>query len=220
MTTSSSVTLFRPVGQNEHEKIAHSSWGRFPPRLEEQPIFYPVLNQPYAEQIARDWNTRGGKVGSATAFEIDRDYVSRFEVQQVGNESHVELWVDAQELEEFNDHLHGPIRVTSVFIDGGSGGIRHPGLSQRLLARIVDDFGAEGAEAIRVLATATTHDGLPSAERLAASIVLASRRDVEQLKGLAQLLAVDYRDVLVAGPLAHDNWRDVLDLELGSEVGS
>lgn len=30
----------------------------FPPRLPEQPIFYPVLNKPYADQIARSWNTK------------------------------------------------------------------------------------------------------------------------------------------------------------------
>lgn len=53
MTMSSSVRMFRPVGQNDLEKIALSSWGRSPPRLEEQPIFYPVLNQLYAAQIAR-----------------------------------------------------------------------------------------------------------------------------------------------------------------------
>jgi hypothetical protein len=53
-----SIRLFRPVGQKELDLISESGFTRFPPRLPEQPIFYPVLNIEYAEQIARDWNTR------------------------------------------------------------------------------------------------------------------------------------------------------------------
>ncbi len=52
------VTLFRPVGQNELNLIKESGYKAFPPRLPEQPIFYPVLNEEYATQIARDWNTK------------------------------------------------------------------------------------------------------------------------------------------------------------------
>jgi hypothetical protein len=48
------VTLFRPVGHKEWELIAQSGFSAFPPRLPEQPVFYPVLNEVYAEQIARD----------------------------------------------------------------------------------------------------------------------------------------------------------------------
>jgi hypothetical protein len=50
-------TLWRPVGPQELVLIKHSGWKRFPPRLPDQPIFYPVLNFGYAEQIARDWNS-------------------------------------------------------------------------------------------------------------------------------------------------------------------
>ncbi|HWB27845.1 MAG TPA: hypothetical protein VG738_20375 [Chitinophagaceae bacterium] len=49
-------TLYRQVGPNELKKIEDSGWTKFPPRLPEQPIFYPVLNEEYAVQIARDWN--------------------------------------------------------------------------------------------------------------------------------------------------------------------
>lgn len=49
-------TLYRPVGPNELKKIEDSGWKKFPLRLLEQPIFYPVLNEEYAIQIARDWN--------------------------------------------------------------------------------------------------------------------------------------------------------------------
>jgi len=42
------MELFRPVGQAEYELIEQSGFKRFPPRLPEQPIFYPVLNEKYA----------------------------------------------------------------------------------------------------------------------------------------------------------------------------
>ena len=45
--------LWRPVGQSELDLIRDSGWQAFPPRLEGQPIFYPVLNEGYAIQIAR-----------------------------------------------------------------------------------------------------------------------------------------------------------------------
>ena len=52
------TTLYRPVGQKELDLIQASGWTAFPPRLDWQPIFYPVLNVEYATRIARDWNTR------------------------------------------------------------------------------------------------------------------------------------------------------------------
>jgi hypothetical protein len=51
------TTLYRPVGQAEVDLIRASGSRRFPPRLPEQPFFYPVLSEGYATQIARDWNT-------------------------------------------------------------------------------------------------------------------------------------------------------------------
>jgi hypothetical protein len=40
--------LYRPAGPKELALIAASGCRRFPPRLPEQPIFYPVLNEDYA----------------------------------------------------------------------------------------------------------------------------------------------------------------------------
>jgi hypothetical protein len=51
------TTLYRPVGRKELELIRASEFRFFPPRLASQPFFYPVLNEEYAVQIARDWNT-------------------------------------------------------------------------------------------------------------------------------------------------------------------
>jgi hypothetical protein len=52
------TVLFRPVGENELRLIAELGYREFPPRLPGQPIFYPVLNEEYATQIARDWNAK------------------------------------------------------------------------------------------------------------------------------------------------------------------
>ena len=50
------VSLWRPVGPKEVDLIRQSGMRAFPPRLPEQPIFYPVLSEAYAVKIARDWN--------------------------------------------------------------------------------------------------------------------------------------------------------------------
>lgn len=112
------VTLYRPVGQREFELITESGYTAFPPRLPDQPIFYPVANREYAEQIARDWNTRderSGFVGYVVEFDIDADYLSRFEPKKVGGANHLEYWIPAEELEEFNRHINGRIRGIKKF---------------------------------------------------------------------------------------------------------
>jgi hypothetical protein len=79
------VTLWRPVGQAE------------------------------LDQIARAWNTKdpaSGNVGYVLRF-VDADYVSRFEPQRVGGAGIDELWVPAEQLDEFNDHIVGRIELAS-----------------------------------------------------------------------------------------------------------
>ena len=73
------MTLYRPVGLEELRLIAQCGYKAFPPRLAEQPIFYPVLNFEYAEQIAKGWNAKynSAPCGFVTKFEVKDDYVSR-----------------------------------------------------------------------------------------------------------------------------------------------
>lgn len=108
-------TLFRPVGPKELELIKNSGWRAFPPRLPEQPIFYPVMNEEYAVQIARDWNVRASGAGYVTRFQVKADFVAKYEVQQVGSSVHKELWVPAEELAEFNENIVGEIEVIREF---------------------------------------------------------------------------------------------------------
>lgn len=108
------MELFRPVGEKELELIKQSGWRRFPPRLPEQPIFYPVLNVRYAEEIAGRWNTKdanSGFKGYVTRFEVDDEYIASFDSHQVGASYHMEYWIPAEELEEFNRHIVGEIEV-------------------------------------------------------------------------------------------------------------
>ena len=109
------IVLYRPVGEAELRLIEQTEWRRFPARLPEQPIFYPVLTEEYARQIARDWNARDGKKGFVTRFCIDADYIGRFEPQQVGARIHTEYWIPATELDEFNSHIVGLIKVIASF---------------------------------------------------------------------------------------------------------
>jgi hypothetical protein len=114
------MTLYRPVGLKELELIAQLGFKAFPPRLPIQPIFYPVLNFEYAAQIASEWNTTdpvSGYIGFVTKFEIDESYASKFEVQIVGGARvHQELWVPAEELDEFNSHILGNIVVEQAYV--------------------------------------------------------------------------------------------------------
>jgi hypothetical protein len=70
------VTLFRPTGEKELALIRDSGWAAFPPRLPDQPTFYPVLNEEYATQIARDWNARDSGAGYVVRFQGDANFHS------------------------------------------------------------------------------------------------------------------------------------------------
>lgn len=109
------VVLFRPVGAEELRLIKESGWRKFPPRLPEQPIFYPVMNEEYAIQINEQWNVPAYGSGYVTKFHVDKQYASRFDIQNVGGEIHNELWVPAEELDEFHNHIIGLIEVTKEF---------------------------------------------------------------------------------------------------------
>ena len=112
------IQLFRPVGIQELQKICALEWKAFPPRLPEQPIFYPVTNREYAVKIARDWNTKdshSGYCGFVTSFWVDAEYLRPFKKQQVGTRVHQEYWIPAESLPEFNRHIIGGIQLEAAF---------------------------------------------------------------------------------------------------------
>jgi hypothetical protein len=113
--------LFRPVGRAELELIAAARYLSFPPRLPEQPIFYPVLEYEYAVEIARDWNSQqpaSGNVGYVTRFFIPAAYLNEREIHEVGGRQRREYWIPADELPAFNAALVSPIQVVAAFENG------------------------------------------------------------------------------------------------------
>lgn len=112
------VTLFRPVGQAEFELVCASGFRSFPPRLPEQPIFYPVLSEKYATQIARDWNVKdeaSGFVGYVLRFSVRTEFLKGYDVHVVGASDHREYWIPANDLQRLNENIVGAIEVVAEF---------------------------------------------------------------------------------------------------------
>jgi len=108
---SETVILYRPIGPKELELVKASGFKRWPPRLPEQPIFYPVTNEQYAIDIASDWNVKESGHGYVTRFHVREEFMDRFLIQRVGGSHHTEWWIPAEQLEELNDRILGLIEV-------------------------------------------------------------------------------------------------------------
>lgn len=109
------TTLYRPVGPKELALIRDSGFPAFPPRLPEQPIFYPVLTRDYAIKIARDWNVKQSGAGYVTRFKVRRSFLGRYNVENAGGSQHQEYWIPAEHLPDFNSNIVGPIEVIDEF---------------------------------------------------------------------------------------------------------
>jgi hypothetical protein len=115
MSSIATITLWRPVGPAELRLIVEADYRAFPPRLPEQPIFYPVLNEAYAVQIARDWNVKADGAGYVTRFEVRRDFIDGYSVQQAGGREHLEYWIPAEDLPALNAAIIDQIAVVAEF---------------------------------------------------------------------------------------------------------
>lgn len=109
------ITLYRPTGPAELALVQSSGNRRWPPRLPDQPIFYPVTNEAYAVEIARDWNVPASGAGFVTRFQVLRAFMDQYAVHQVGAAHHREWWVPAMDLEALNDNIVGTIEVIRRF---------------------------------------------------------------------------------------------------------
>lgn len=110
-------TLYRPVGQAELDFIRSSGFRTFPPRLPHQPVFYPVLTEQYATQIARDWNTKDAAsdfTGYVLRFNVKAEFLQSYEVHTVGDSRHQEYWIPAEELDTFNQNIVGKIEIVEI----------------------------------------------------------------------------------------------------------
>lgn len=112
------TTLYRPVGRKELDLIRASGFRTFPPRLPSQPFFYPVLNEEYAVQIARDWNTKdeaSGYEGFVLKFDVRTKFIEGYNVHTAGNSIHREYWIPAEKLPELNQNIVSGIEVIHAF---------------------------------------------------------------------------------------------------------
>ena len=109
------VTLWRPTGPRQFVLVEASGWREGPPRQADQPIFYPVLNEDYAIRVARDWNVKTSGVDYVTRFEVQKDFLDQYDVQQAGGQTILEYWIPAEDLDEFNRHIVGQIEVVREF---------------------------------------------------------------------------------------------------------
>ena len=112
---SETVTLWRPVGPAELELIRQSGMRTFPPRLPEQPIFYPVTTEEYAVKIARDWNVRDSGAGYVTRFAVQESFLEQYQVQDAGGRAHREYWIPADHMDAFNRAIVGEIKIIRSF---------------------------------------------------------------------------------------------------------
>ena len=142
------MILYRPVGLVELRLIYESGLKAFPPRLPEQPIFYPVLNLEYACQIALEWNTESEPfAGYVTAFEVEDGYINQFARHLVGGSQHQELWIPAERLTEFNQHIISTIKIVEAYFGDDFQGF------------IPEQFGLKGKNAVsQFIALANTID--------------------------------------------------------------
>jgi hypothetical protein len=109
------VTLWRPVGPRELDLIRQPGMRAFPPRLPEQPIFYPVLSEDYARKIARDWNVPTSGKGYVTRFRVSKRFLDGYAVQHAGGRNHLEYWIPAEDLPALNAALIGEIEVVAEY---------------------------------------------------------------------------------------------------------
>lgn len=113
LSDAQTTTLWRPTGPRELALIEESGWLRWPARLPDQPIFYPVTSLAYAERIAREWNVPHTGVAYVTRFEVVTDFMKRYAVHEVGGSELTEWWVPAEDLEDLNDHIVGSIELVT-----------------------------------------------------------------------------------------------------------
>jgi hypothetical protein len=109
------VRLWRPTGPDELALVEASGWRAWPPRLPDQPIFYPVLSREYAATIARDWNVKRSGVGYVTTFEVKQSFLDRYQIQQVGGRDILEYWIPADDLADMNQNIVGLIEVVAEY---------------------------------------------------------------------------------------------------------
>ncbi len=109
------IVMYRPTGPEEYDLIVNSEYTRWPPRLEGQPIFYPVTNECYAREITEQWNIRNSGVGYVFRFLVQATFANKYTVEKVGGKNHTEWWIPAQHLDLLNENIVGKIELLGKY---------------------------------------------------------------------------------------------------------
>lgn len=109
------IVLYRPAGPKELKLVEESGYKKWPPRLPEQPIFYPVTNEQYAREIATQWNIKDSGVGYVTKFHVKKSFMDKYKIEKAGASHHTEWWVPAEDLEQLNNNIVGLIEVIGEY---------------------------------------------------------------------------------------------------------
>jgi hypothetical protein len=109
------MTLYRPINQAELDLISQSKWKSFPPRFDHQPIFYPVLNEQYAQEITTQWNIPTYGKGYVVKFEVNDEFIKDYSVHKVGLDHHLEYWIPSEDLQSMNDNILGKIELIGEY---------------------------------------------------------------------------------------------------------
>lgn len=150
-----SVTLYRPVGPKEYKLIKDSGFTEFPPRLPEQPIFYPVVTEAYAIKIARDWNVKASGIGYVLKFRVDSKFMKNYPVINAAGRQYQEHWIPSEKLPEFNKAIVGKIKTIHtyqkwfIYILRCSDGTLYTGITNNLEKRIKQHNEGKGAKYTR-----------------------------------------------------------------------
>lgn len=115
VTSDELVSLWRPTGPQELALVEASGWTAWPPRLPDQPSFYPVLNEDYAIRIARDWNVKASGAGHVTPFGVLSSFLDRDQVHQVGGQTIPEYWIPVEDLPARNEAIVGRIEMIASY---------------------------------------------------------------------------------------------------------
>ena len=93
-----------------------SGWRRWPPRLPEQPIFYPVLNEEYATMIARDWNVKQStERATSPSSRFGRTSSTARGSSGRRADTILEYWIPAEDLDALNENIIGTIDVVAEY---------------------------------------------------------------------------------------------------------
>ncbi|MFG2007725.1 ADP-ribosylation/crystallin J1 [Micromonospora sp. NPDC048868] len=114
MSSDGTTVLWRPMGQQERDLVRETGWRRWPALSPDEAHFFPILSEDFAIGAARDWNLFGS-VRYVARFHVETGFLGRYSTRSFGGSAAPMLWVPAEELNEFNAHIVGPIEVVHEF---------------------------------------------------------------------------------------------------------